>query len=54
MVTMITMHMLSKDNREKAKWVLTTNTELARKANGFINDRVLTGDMVYTLLRGHS
>jgi heme-degrading monooxygenase HmoA len=40
MVTMITLHMLSEQNREKAVWVLTTNTELARKAKGFISRNI--------------
>ena len=40
MVTMITMHMLSEQNREKAQWVLTTNTELARRAKGFISRNI--------------
>lgn len=40
MVTMITMHMLSEQNREKAVWVLTTNTELARKAKGFVSRNI--------------
>lgn len=40
MVTMITMHMLAEENREKALWVLTTNTELARKAKGFISRNI--------------
>ena len=40
MVTMITLHMLSKQNREKAQWVLTTNTKLARKAKGFISRNI--------------
>jgi heme-degrading monooxygenase HmoA len=37
---MITLHMLSEENREQAKWVLTRNTELARKAKGFISRNI--------------
>jgi|GEM_PF-2802856 len=40
MVTMITMHMLSKENFDKAKWVLTTNTELSRRAKGFLSRNI--------------
>jgi hypothetical protein len=40
MLTMITLHMLSEENREQAKWVLTRNTELARKAKGFISRNI--------------
>lgn len=40
MITMITLHMLSEENRDKAQWVLTKNTELARKAKGFISRNI--------------
>ncbi len=40
MVTMITLHMLSAENREQALGVLTKNTELSRKAKGFISRNI--------------
>ena len=40
MVTMITLHLLVKENREQAIGVLTKNTELSRKAPGFISREI--------------
>jgi heme-degrading monooxygenase HmoA len=40
MVTMITLHMLSKDNRKQAMEILRKNTELAQKAKGFVSRQV--------------
>ena len=40
MVTMITLHMLEKENREQAIGILTKNTELSRTAQGFISREI--------------
>ena len=40
MVTMITLHRLSRENRDQAMYVLTKNTELSRKAKGFVSREV--------------
>ena len=37
---MITLHMLSEEHRELAMGVLTKNTELSRKAKGFISREI--------------
>jgi len=37
---MITLHMLTKEHRQQAIGVLTKNTELSRKAQGFISREI--------------
>ena len=37
MVTMITLHILSAENREHGMYVLTKNMELTRKAKGYVS-----------------
>jgi heme-degrading monooxygenase HmoA len=41
MITLITLHIVHEENREKAIWLLKKNTELARKAKGFISRDIL-------------
>ena len=52
MITLITLHMLSPDNYDQAIGVLTKNTELGRKAQGFVTRKVLID--VENRLRGYS
>ncbi len=52
MITLITLHMLSRGNYGQAMGVLTKNTELARKAKGFVSRRVLID--VEDRLKGYS
>lgn len=40
MVTMITLHMLTEETFDQAINLLTVNTELSRKANGFISRNI--------------
>ena len=40
MVTMITLHMVAKENREQAMALLKKNTDLAKKAKGLISRQV--------------
>ncbi len=40
MVTMITLHILVQENRDEAVGVLTKNTELSRKAKGFVSREI--------------
>ncbi len=40
MVTMISLHMISKDNREQALDLLKNNTELAQKEKGFVSRQI--------------
>src|SRR5512139_2673058 len=52
MITMITLHMLSKENREQAMEIFKKNTELAQKAKGFVSRQVFVS--VNDPLKGYS
>jgi heme-degrading monooxygenase HmoA len=41
MVTLVTLHVVHEPNRERALWLLRRNTELARRAKGFVSREVL-------------
>ena len=41
MVTLITLHLLSSDNYDHALGVLKKNTDLAKKAKGFVSRKVV-------------
>jgi heme-degrading monooxygenase HmoA len=40
LITLITLHIVNPENRDKALWLLTENTRLARKAKGFISREI--------------
>ncbi len=40
MVTMINLHIVNPEQRDRAMWLLKTNTELARKAKGFVSREI--------------
>jgi heme-degrading monooxygenase HmoA len=40
MITMINLHMVNPEQRDRAIWLLKRNTELARKAKGFISRQI--------------
>jgi heme-degrading monooxygenase HmoA len=40
MVTMINLHIVNPEQRERAMWLLKTNTELARGAKGFVSRNI--------------
>lgn len=44
MITMITLHYLSKENRKEAMELLKRNTELAEKAKGLISRQVFISE----------
>ena len=52
MVTMVTLHIVVEENREQAVALLKKNTELARKAKGFISRQILFS--VNDPLKGYS
>jgi len=52
MVTMITLHLIAKENREQAMALLKKNTALAKKAKGFVSRQVLFS--VNDPLKGYS
>lgn len=41
MITLITLHIVNEENRDKAMWLLKKNSELARKAKGFISRDIM-------------
>jgi heme-degrading monooxygenase HmoA len=52
MITMINLHLVNPEQRDRAIWLLKKNTELARKAPGFVSRHIYfsTSDP----LRGYS
>jgi heme-degrading monooxygenase HmoA len=51
-VTMINLHIVNPEQRDRAIWLLKRNTELARKAKGFISRHIYFS--VTDKLRGYS
>jgi heme-degrading monooxygenase HmoA len=41
MITLVTLHVVHEPNRDQALWLLRRNTELARRAPGFVSREVL-------------
>jgi heme-degrading monooxygenase HmoA len=52
MVTMITLHLVEKENRGQAMALLKKNTELAKRAKGFVSRQVVFS--VNDSLKGYS